>query len=91
LEGTLNAFNEGRVQTLVICEGFRKNAYRCKSTGWLTTKPEEVCNGEEDIEKVYDITDYLVSQVMRSSGEIDVVMSNPELEKKGAIGAILRY
>ncbi len=91
LENTLNAFNEGRVQTLVIREGFRKNAYRCKSTGWLTTKPEEVCDGEDDTEKVYDIVDFLVNEVMRSGGEVDVVMSDAELDKNGCIGAILRY
>ncbi len=91
LEDTLDALNHGRIQALVIGEGFRKNAYRCKSTGWLTTKPEEVCSGEDDVEKVYDVVDYLVNQVMRSGGEVDVVMSSAELEKKGNIGAILRY
>ncbi len=91
LENTLNALNEGRIQSLVIGEGFRKNAYRCKSTGWLTTKPEEVCNGEDDVETVYDVVDLIVNQVMRSGGEVDVVMSSVELEKKGNIGAILRY
>ena len=91
LDDTLTALNEGRIQTLIISEGFRKNAYRCKSTGWLTTRPEEGCNGEDDIEKVYDVVDYMVNQVMRSGGEVDVVMSNAELEKNGSIGAILRY
>jgi peptide subunit release factor 1 (eRF1) len=91
LEATLNAFNEGRVQALVLSEGYRKNAFRCKSTGWLTTKPEELCNGEEDIEKVYDVVDVMVNQVMRGGGEVDVVMSSPELEKAGCIGALLRY
>jgi peptide chain release factor subunit 1 len=91
LEATLNAFNEGRVQTLIISEGFRKNAFRCKGTGWLTTKPEEVCSGENDTEKVYDVVDLIVNQLMRSGGEIDVVMSTAALDKSGSIGALLRY
>jgi peptide chain release factor subunit 1 len=91
LDDTLTALNEGRIQTLVISEGFRKNAYRCKSTGWLTTKPEEVCNGQEDVEKVYDVIDFMVNQVMRSGGEVDVVTSNAELDQHGCVGAILRY
>ncbi len=91
LEETLTAVNSGRVQTLVISEGFRKNAFRCKSTGWLTTKPEELCNGEDDVEKVYDVVDTVVNQVMRGGGEVDVVMSSSELEKAGCIGAMLRY
>lgn len=91
LEDTLTAANEGRVQTLVISDGFRKNAYRCKGTGWLTTRPEEVCSGEEDVEKVYDVVDLLVNQVMRSGGEVEVILSTEKLDKLGSIGAFLRY
>ncbi|NLG96205.1 MAG: hypothetical protein GX491_02480 [Chloroflexi bacterium] len=91
LEDTLEAINHGRVQILLISDGFRKNAYRCKSTGWLTTKPEEVCSSEDDIEKIYDVVDLVVNQVMRSGGDVEVVMSNADLERVGSIGAILRY
>ncbi len=91
LEDTLDAANQGKIQTLIINDGFRKNAFRCKSTGWLTTKPEEMCTGEDDVEKVYDIVDYVVNQVMRSGGEVDVIMASPELERAGHIGAIVRY
>lgn len=91
LEDTLAAVNEGRVMTLLISQGYRKNAYRCKSTGWLTTKPEEVCSGEDDVEKVYDIVDLMVNQVMRSGGDVEVLLSTEELERAGGVGAILRY
>jgi len=91
LEETLDMVNQGRVQTLVVSDGYRKNAFRCKSTGWLTTKPEEACSGEEDAEKVYDVVDLIINQVMRSGGEVDVVMGAEELDKAGSIGAILRY
>jgi peptide subunit release factor 1 (eRF1) len=91
LEKTLSAANEGRVQSLLISDGFRKNAYRCKSTGWLTTKPEEACSGEDDVEKVYDVVDLLVNHVMRGGGEVEVILSTDKLDKLGSIGAILRY
>lgn len=91
LEETLKAVNDGRVQMLLISEGYRKNAFRCKSTGMLTTHPEEACNGDEDVEKIYDVIDFLVNHVMRNGGDVDVVMSSPELEKAGSIGALLRY
>jgi peptide subunit release factor 1 (eRF1) len=91
LEDTLKAINDGRVQTLVIHDGFRKNAFRCKSTGLLTTRPEEFCDGEADTETVYDVVEYVVNQVMRSGGDIEVVMSDPALEQAGSIGAFVRY
>ncbi len=91
LEDTLKAINEGRVQTLVIKEGFRKNAFRCKSTGWLTTNPKETCAGDEDAEKVYDVIDLAVNQVMRAGGEVEVIMTPTAMDKASNIGAILRY
>lgn len=91
LEPTLDAANNGRIQTLIITEGFRKNAYRCKSTGLLTTDPATMCAGEDDAEKVYDVVEVLVSQVMRSGGDVEVVIASPALETAGHIGAILRY
>lgn len=91
LEAVLDAANNGRIQTLVVSEGFRKNAYRCKSTGMLTTQPETLCSGDDDVEKVYDVVEELVSQVMRSGGEVEVPFASPALEKAGNIGAILRY
>lgn len=91
LEDTIDAANNGRVQMLVINEGYRKNAFRCKSSGLLTIHPEEDCSGEEDVEAVYDVVESLVNQVLRSGGDVDVVMSSPELEKVGSIGAFLRY
>jgi peptide chain release factor subunit 1 len=91
LEATLEMVNQGRVQTLVVSEGFRKNAFRCKSTGWLTTKPEETCSGENDVEKIYDVVDLIINQVMRNGGEVDAIMNTAELDKFGSIGALLRY
>ena len=91
LEPTLDAANNGRIQTLIITEGFRKNAFRCKSTGMLTTEPDTMCTGEDDAEKVYDVVEVLVSQVMRSGGDVEVVIASPALENAGHIGAILRY
>jgi len=40
---------------------------------------------------VYDVIDFLINQVMRSGGEVDIVMANADLEKAGCIGAVLRY
>jgi len=91
LPETLNAVNEGRIQTLVVSEGLRKNAYRCKSSGLLTTRPEQDCMGEDDVEKIYDVIDLAVNHVMRSGGDVEVIMSTETLDKVGGIGAILRY
>lgn len=85
LEASLAAVNEGRVQTLVIAEGYRKMGYRHKETGMLAT------HGGEGLEKVYDVVDQAVSAVLRHGGEVEVVHQIEALEKMGNIGAVLRY
>jgi peptide subunit release factor 1 (eRF1) len=85
LEDTLTAVNAGRVQTLVIAEGFRKVGYRHKESGQLL-----LTNGDAT-EKVFDVIDLAVSAVLRHGGEVEVVHQSEALEKSGNIGAVLRY
>jgi peptide chain release factor subunit 1 len=85
LETTLAAVNDGRVQTLVITEGYRKVGYRSKETGMLSAVKEG------DMEKVLDVIDQAVSEVIRHGGEVEVVHKNEALEQAGSIGALLRY
>jgi peptide chain release factor subunit 1 len=92
MSDTLAAVQDGRVQTLVISEGFHEPAYRCKNCSRLSTEVVArcaVCEGE--IEKIPDGVEYLVSTVMRAGGGVQVVHLNPVLEQAGHIGALLRY
>lgn len=82
---TLAAVNEGRVQTLLVAEGLRKVGYRNKETGMLSA------TAEAGAEKVYDVIDQAVSEVIRRGGEVEVVHQNEALEQAGGIGALLRY
>jgi peptide subunit release factor 1 (eRF1) len=92
LENTLNALREGRVQTLVIRDGFRASGSRCTSCGYLSAAPMETCpfcGGKcEDIE---DVVELAVRQVMQSGGEVEVLRDNIAQEEFQQIGAILRY
>jgi peptide chain release factor subunit 1 len=85
LEASLAAVNEGRVQTLVIAEGYRKVGYRHQETGMLAL------SGGEGWDRVYDVVDQAVSAVLRHGGEVEVVHQVEAMEKLGNIGAVLRY
>jgi len=92
LAGTLDAVNQRNVQTLLILEGYRAAAFRCKACGLLNTnrdQPCPVCGGET--EHLWDGVDTAVNAVLRSGGEVEVLRSNPQLEQAGKIGALLRY
>lgn len=92
LEETLNALREGRVQTLLIRDGFRAPGMRCTQCGFISSLPMErcpFCNGKT--EKVPDVAEVAVHQVMEAGGEVEVL--HPEQQVKGfeQIGALLRY
>jgi peptide subunit release factor 1 (eRF1) len=85
LEATLSAVNEGRVQTLVLIEGFRKSGFREKETAALTL------NANGTTEKVFDVVEQAVQDVIRRGGEVEVVRQSDAFELLGSVGAVLRY
>ena len=92
LENTLAAINDNRVLTLFVAQGYRKAGYLCQNCDYITFRSMEscpVCNGK--IEPVEDLVELAISNVMRHGGNIEVVHDNPQLEKVGNIGAMLRY
>lgn len=92
LNDTLSAVHEGRVQTLVIQEGFRAPGYRCTGCGYLTDEALEACPFcNNEFEEIADAVELAVRRVMRSGGEVEVVHNADALEEHGEIGAILRY
>jgi peptide chain release factor subunit 1 len=92
LEHTLNALRDGRVQTLLVHEGYHEPGFRCKGCGALTVVGLEKCAFcGEGLEKIPDGVELAVRAVMKAGGEVDIVHANPIFERAGKIGAILRY
>lgn len=92
LEDTLLAIREGRVQTLLLRDGFRDPGCRCTSCGHLSSLPMEVCpfcGG--DPEQIPDVVEVAVRQVMQDGGDVEVLRGDQFTEKFGQIGALLRY
>jgi len=93
LEDTLEAVNQGRVQTLLVLENFRQSGYRCTGCDKLHPKrmeqPCQECSGRS--EATEDIVDLAISAVLRHGGDVQVMGGNPQLVQAGNIGAILRY
>jgi peptide subunit release factor 1 (eRF1) len=92
LDDTLQSAHAGRVQTLLICEGFRAPGYRCRGCEYLTAQALETCPfcGEE-FDEISDAVEMAVRRVIRDGGEVVVLRDSQELEKAGGIGAQLRY
>jgi len=91
LEDTLGAVHEGRVQTLIVQEGFRAKGFQCQGCGYLTTQELEACVFcGKSFTQISDAVEMAVRKVMQDGGDVEIVYENPKLEEVG-IGGVLRY
>lgn len=92
LEDTLNAIYAGRVQTLLIREGYRAPGYCCTGCGYLTSEHITTCPFcGKPFEHIPDAVELAVRRVMQDSGEVEVLHNVAEMSDFGSIGALLRY
>jgi peptide subunit release factor 1 (eRF1) len=92
LEDTLRAVHEGRVQTLLIQDGFRAPGCRCQSCGYVSGRRYDFCpfcGGS--CEEIPDAVDLAVRQVMQAGGEVEVLHGSPAFSGFSTIGALVRY
>lgn len=92
LDDTLGAVSEGRVQTLVVSEGFHASGYRCQSCTYLTDQHLNgcpFCGGE--IYEIKDAVELAIQRAMEQGTEIRIVEQKSKLDTAGGIGALLRY
>jgi peptide subunit release factor 1 (eRF1) len=92
LADSLGAMYEGRVHILLVDEGYRAMAYRCRQCGYIAAQAKEecpFCGG--GVEKIDDAVDLIVRQVIDQGGQVEVVRDSPDLRRAGHIAALLRY
>jgi peptide chain release factor subunit 1 len=91
LGDTLNAVHQGRVQTLVVAQGYQAPGYRCTGCGHLSDRGSKACafcGGE--IAKIQNAVEAAVSQALELGTRVEIVREHRALAEVG-IGALLRY
>ncbi len=92
LDATLKAIHEGRIQRLLIANGYRAPGFQCTGCGFITAKALTQCNFcNSKFEKITDAVELAVRKVLLDGGEVDVLHENQTLSKHGNIGGLLRY
>lgn len=92
LEDTLNALHEGRIQNLIIRDGFRAPGYQCTSCGHLSSLPMGNCPFcDSPTRQIPDAVETAVRKVMASGGDVDVLHNGQNIKGFDQIGALLRY
>ncbi len=92
LDATLRTVSEGRVQTLIVSDGYRSSGYLLQDSNLLAVYLGDVEGyGDDEPEQVDDVVEAAVYRTMEQGGKVEIVRENPQLEDAGNIGAILRY
>jgi peptide subunit release factor 1 (eRF1) len=92
LDSTLRSLGEGRVQTLVVSDGFRVPGFYDANSNFLSayeTDPSPY--GDRELVAIDDVIEEAVLNTFEQGGTVEVIRDNPDLEKVGQIGALLRY
>lgn len=91
LDETLRMVSDGRVQTLVISDGFRAVGFRHEPSGYLTVAEDRELFGDGQFEPVGDVVEAAVAVTLSQGGQVEVISQNVHLESSGRVGALLRY
>jgi peptide subunit release factor 1 (eRF1) len=92
LEETLSAVHAGRVQTLLVSDGFRAPGFVCDGCRHLTAHRLArcpFCGGS--FHEIEDAVELAVRHVLAAGGDVEVVHNHARLKDAGSIGALLRY
>jgi peptide subunit release factor 1 (eRF1) len=93
LEETLNAVNDGRVDTLVMNSNLSGAVSMCGNCGRLTTSTSTCPSCGSEIEEVPDLRERLALDVLDQSGRIEIVEGPAAdlLDSHNVLGAYVRY
>jgi peptide chain release factor subunit 1 len=92
LRRVLRSLEMGEIQTLLLGENFRAHAVECTSCGHLDSHIVRFCPvcGRETRE-ISDVSDAIIPAAIRRDIELFYVKDDPELDRVGNIGALLRF
>ena len=92
LRHVLNSLERGEIQTLLLGERFNAAATRCLHCSHMDTRMVHHCAvcGKETRE-IDDVGDALVGIAIRNGISVVYVRDEPDFEKAGNVGALLRF
>ena len=92
LEDTLGAVRSGRVQTLILRDGYRAPGYQCQGCDYVTTQKLDMCSFcGGTFKDLPDAVEEVVRQVLTQGGDVEVLHDAELISSFEDIGALLRY
>ena len=92
LRNVLRSLEKGEVQVLLLGSRFSAQASECTNCGHMDTRVAKTCGvcGKETVE-VREIGDALVRQAILRGVSIVFIHDDPEFDRVGNVGALLRF
>ena len=92
LRNVLRSLEKGEVQVLLLGSKFSAQASECTNCGHMDTRVAKTCGvcGKETVE-VREIGDALVRQAILRGVSIVFIHDDPEFDRVGNVGALLRF
>jgi peptide subunit release factor 1 (eRF1) len=91
LAPTLRMISEGRVDTLIISDGYRMPGFVHEDSGYITAGVDEEMFADSNFVQTADVVEKAVARTLEFNGQVEFVSDNKQLEEAGRIGALLRY
>ncbi len=91
LERTLDALAEGRVEELVVVEGYEVPGFRCPRCQALSAYGRTCSLCGVAMEEVEDVVGSAVDQALFRGARVEPVPPGGDLEEQGSVGALLRF
>ncbi len=91
LDDTLSAAHDGRIQTLLVAEGYEATGYRCGACGYITAQPLAscpFCGGT--FAHIPHAVEAMIERIVAQGGSVTFVQDHPQLKEAG-VAALLRY
>ena len=91
LDDTLSAAHDGRIQALLVSDGYEAAGYRCGTCGYLTAQRLATCpfcGGT--FTHIPHAVEAMIEQMVAQGGEVKFIQGHAQLKKAG-IAALLRY
>ena len=93
IEDTIEALNERRVGTLLVVDGLTAPGVFCRSCGWVGVQDLKRCPADGGaLERRDDVVESAIELAILQSAEVLVSRHyRDELERRGGVGAVLRF
>ena len=92
LRRVLRSLETGEVQILLLGEHFKAPGYECRNCGHIDMRVVDTCAMcGQPVSEMDDIGDAIIGHAYRNGIEVMYIASDPEFEKAGHIGALLRF